>query len=100
MFNYNPPQWLFLFYFYSFCGWCWESVYVSVLEKRVDEIKPIVIMYLRNKTAELKEHIIDYIMENIDLPWYLKLFKKGVKKHINKNFNKILDFTIQSIGIL
>ncbi len=35
MFNYNPPQWLFLFYFYSFCGWCWESVYVSVLEKRV-----------------------------------------------------------------
>lgn len=77
-----------------------KTALIPVLEKRVDEIKPIVIMYLRNKTAELKEHIIDYIMENIDLPWYLKLFKKGVKKHINKNFNKILDFTIQSIGIL
>lgn len=77
-----------------------KTALIPVLEKRVDEIKPIIIMYLRNKTAELKEHIIDYIMENIDLPWYLKLFKKGVKKHINKNFNKILDFTIQSIGIL
>lgn len=77
-----------------------KTALIPVLEKRVDEIKPIIIMYLKNKTAELKEHIIDYIMENIDLPWYLKLFKKGVKKHINKNFNKILDFTIQSIGIL
>ncbi len=34
MFNYNPPQWLFLFFFYSFCGWCWETAYVSFLEKR------------------------------------------------------------------
>lgn len=77
-----------------------KTALIPILEKRVDEIKPIIIMYLKNKTAELKEHIIDYIMENIDLPWYLKLFKKGVKKHINKNFNKILDFAIQSIGIL
>ncbi len=35
MFNYNPPQWLCLFYFYSFCGWCWESLYVSFMEKRL-----------------------------------------------------------------
>ena len=34
MFNYIPLQWLFLFYFYSFLGWCWESLYVSILEKR------------------------------------------------------------------
>ncbi|WP_026516735.1 putative ABC transporter permease [Butyrivibrio sp. MC2021] len=35
MFNYLPSQWMFLFYFYSFCGWVWESLYVSVLEKRL-----------------------------------------------------------------
>lgn len=34
VFNYNIIQWLFLFFFYSFCGWCWESAYVSFLEKR------------------------------------------------------------------
>ena len=35
MFNYQPLQWMFLFYFYSFLGWCFESVYVSVAEKRL-----------------------------------------------------------------
>ncbi len=35
MFNYQPLQWMFMFYFYSFCGWCFESVYVTVAEKRL-----------------------------------------------------------------
>ncbi len=35
MFNYQPLQWLFLFYFYSLVGWCFESTYVSVSEKRL-----------------------------------------------------------------
>ena len=30
MFHYNMVQWLFFFYFYSFCGWCFESSYVSL----------------------------------------------------------------------
>lgn len=30
MFHYNMIQWLFFFYFYSFCGWCFESVNVSI----------------------------------------------------------------------
>ncbi|SHN48850.1 Uncharacterized membrane protein [Butyrivibrio hungatei DSM 14810] len=34
MFNYLPLQWLFLFYFYSFFGWCFESTYVSFLQKK------------------------------------------------------------------
>ena len=33
MFNYLPLQWLFLFYAYSFFGWCFESTYVSILQK-------------------------------------------------------------------
>ena len=34
VFNYNPVQWVFLFEFYSFCGWCWESAYVTYLNKK------------------------------------------------------------------
>lgn len=30
MFHYNMIQWLFFFYFYSFCGWCFESAHVSI----------------------------------------------------------------------
>ena len=33
MFNYQPPQWLFLFFFYSFFGWCFETAYVTIHEK-------------------------------------------------------------------
>ena len=33
MFNYQPMQWLFLFFFYSFFGWIFETIYVSVHEK-------------------------------------------------------------------
>lgn len=30
MFHYSMIQWLFFFYFYSFCGWCFESTHVSI----------------------------------------------------------------------
>ena len=33
MFQYTIVQWLFFFYFYCFCGWCFESAYVSIKEK-------------------------------------------------------------------
>lgn len=34
MFGYTGVQWLFLFYFYCFAGWCFESVYVSLKSKK------------------------------------------------------------------
>ncbi len=33
MFNYQPMQWLFLFFFYSLVGWCFETTYVTISEK-------------------------------------------------------------------
>ncbi|MCD7752417.1 MAG: hypothetical protein LUI10_11900 [Lachnospiraceae bacterium] len=33
MFGYTVDQWLFFFYFYCFCGWVFESTYVSVKER-------------------------------------------------------------------
>ena len=29
MYVYSPGQWALLFFFYCFCGWVWESCYVS-----------------------------------------------------------------------
>lgn len=35
MFHYTMIQWLFFFYLYSFMGWCFESAYVSVCDKKL-----------------------------------------------------------------
>lgn len=34
MFSYTILQWLFLFYFYCFFGWCFESSYVSLKKRK------------------------------------------------------------------
>lgn len=35
MYSYSMVQWLFFFYFYCFVGWCIESAYVSVKNRRL-----------------------------------------------------------------
>lgn len=35
MFTYTVIQWLFLFYFYCFFGWCFESSYVSIKSRKL-----------------------------------------------------------------
>lgn len=35
MYSYSVIQWLFFFYFYCFCGWCVESAYVSVKDRKL-----------------------------------------------------------------
>jgi len=34
MYSYGPSEWLIFFYFYCFCGWIWESCYVSLKNKK------------------------------------------------------------------
>lgn len=34
MYSYTVTQWLFFFYFYSFFGWCFESTYVSLKNRK------------------------------------------------------------------
>ena len=31
---YSTGQWVLLFFFYCFCGWVWESCYVSLCQRR------------------------------------------------------------------
>ena len=35
MYHYTLSQWLFFFYFYCFFGWCFESTYVSICQKKL-----------------------------------------------------------------
>lgn len=35
MYSYTMMQWLFAFYFYCFIGWCFESTFVSIKNKRL-----------------------------------------------------------------
>ena len=35
MYSYSIIQWLFFFYFYCFFGWCFESTYVSLKQRRL-----------------------------------------------------------------
>lgn len=35
MYSYSIVQWLFFFYFYCFFGWCFESSYVSLKERKL-----------------------------------------------------------------
>ena len=34
MYVYTPGQWALLFFFYCFCGWVWESCYVSARQRQ------------------------------------------------------------------
>ena len=34
MYVYTPGQWALLFFFYCFCGWVWESCYVSAKQRQ------------------------------------------------------------------
>lgn len=35
MYSYTLTQWLFYFYFYCFFGWCFESTYVSIKDRKL-----------------------------------------------------------------
>lgn len=35
MYSYSFSQWLFIFYFYCFAGWCVESTYVSLMSRKL-----------------------------------------------------------------
>ena len=52
MYGYSWIQWVFLFYFYSFVGWCVESAYVSFKEKKfVKAFFQIILFFLDSPRA-------------------------------------------------
>jgi len=66
---------------------------LKVKEKLQDKAN----VYIQEKSPEAKTKLVNFIMTNIDLPIYLKPFKGIVKKTINKNFDKLVDFILAKI---
>ena len=55
-------------------------------------------LYIQEKSPEAKTKLVDFIINNIELPFYLKPFKGIVKKTINKNFDKLINFILAQIN--
>lgn len=67
---------------------------LKVKEKLQDKAN----IYIQEKSPEAKIKLVDFIVSNIELPIYLKPFKGLVKKTINKNFDKLVDFILVQIN--
>lgn len=76
-----------------------KTALLPVIQEDINELKPKILSYINDKTPYAKEKLIDFILTKITLPWYLKLFKGQVKNTLNKNFDKVLDFILQAIGL-
>lgn len=76
-----------------------KTALLPIIQDDLKELKPKVLVYINDRTAYTKEKLIDFILLKIRLPWYLKPFKGKIKNVLNKNFDKVLDFVLQAIGL-
>ncbi|MCM1056346.1 MAG: putative ABC transporter permease [Firmicutes bacterium] len=70
MYQYSVIQWLFIFYFYCFGGWCLESAYVSIKDKRLTNRGfmrgPFLPIYGSGATMML---VVSMPFQELGLPW-------------------------------
>lgn len=71
-----------------------KSALIKLANKNVSELKHNIAVYLTDNSSKAKESLINYILKEIELPFYLKLFKPVVKKVISKNIDKLTKFII------
>ncbi len=74
MYHYTFIQWLFIFYFYCFGGWCMESAYVSINSRKLINRGfmrgPFLPIYGSGATMML---VISMPFQKMDLPWRVVL---------------------------
>ena len=68
------------------------------IEEHKEPFKEKIQKYIDTKAPEVKEELITLLMDKVELPWYLKLFKKQVKKVVDKNFDKLVEFINEQIN--
>ncbi len=70
MYQYSVIQWLFIFYFYCFGGWCFESAYVSIKNKKLTNRGfmrgPFLPIYGSGATMML---VVSMPFQSMGLPW-------------------------------
>ena len=74
MYHYTVIQWLFVFYFYCFGGWCLESAYVSVKDRKLTNRGfmrgPFLPIYGSGATMML---VVSMPFQGMGLPWRVVL---------------------------
>lgn len=70
MYHYSVIQWLFIFYFYCFGGWCLESTYVSVKDRKLTNRGfmrgPFLPIYGSGAVMML---VVSMPFQGMELPW-------------------------------
>ena len=65
-----------------------------LLNKKKKETADKIEEYLRDKSPIAKEKLINWIMNNVELGFPFKLFKGKIKKTLEKNFDKLVQFIL------
>lgn len=71
---------------------------LKLFNKYKDDLQEKANAYIQDKSPDVKDKLVNIIINNIELPFYLKPFKGLVKKTINKNFDKLVDFILAQIN--
>ena len=65
-----------------------------LLNKKKEEIADKIEEYLRDKSPIAKAKLVNWIMANIELGFPFNLFKGKIKKTLEKNFDKLVQFLL------
>lgn len=68
------------------------------LEDLKEPLKEKLQKYIETKAPEVKEELVEFILAKVELPFYLKPFKGKIKKVMNKNFDKLIEFINEKIN--
>jgi hypothetical protein len=70
---------------------------LTQLKEHKEEYKEKALLYLQERSVDTQSKLVDFIVDKVELPVYLKPFKGIVKKNIAKNVAKIASFIITTI---
>ena len=65
-----------------------------LLNKKKEETADKVEEYIRDKSPIAKAKLVNWIMTNIELGFPFNLFKGKIKKNLEKNFDKLVQFLL------
>ena len=65
-----------------------------LLNKKKEETADKVEEYIRDKSPVAKEKLVNWILANVELGFPFNLFKGKIKKTLEKNFDKLVQFLL------
>lgn len=68
-----------------------------LVKDKKEDILPKVEQYLKDKSPEVKNIVVTYLINKISLPFYLKPFKSIVKKVIENNLDNLVEFISKQV---